>query len=636
LSVSEVKINDITIEDSTNTLTAVINWEVNDSVDKKGIQEKYGIILCNKESYLDLIGDLNTGYSCTIKRGPTLGIEYTKINGSITNISEEGDIIRIVVRNEWWNLTKKEVTKSYDANIDDEAGELSAIWLDLVQNDGGITASAVSSGTGADEIRQKWPIKDEKISDMCDEIVSLLNWVQYYDDDAQTAYLEPEGTTSYPTDLEVGVNVTNVPRWDDDYEAAINIIKVTGAIRREGRTELFSGDGTTDTFTLLYEPKDTEIYVDSVLQVRGVENAADSFDYEVDEQNKKIEFQSGSVPASGTDNIEIFYTRNVPQAVIARSQDSIDKLNFESQNTYNFDDIRTVADAKLKANKLLSAFAFGFTNTRIETTEIEGLSAGQLVHIIDGVNNRNEYLTVKEAVYRYPSAVDSLTLGNKRFKTTQVLNDFKTRIKRLEQKDITLDEFLQQLVYALLSFKLKVRYHKTLTRDTTPDGIWGLGFSDGAGNRVNWGVTGATWQGSYTNSKVTVSDIPGGLLFGERLYDEKFNDSGTATWDTSNKRIDFTAGQTQIIGPLSLGFTPANYLVTTGTETGTILIEISGDGKVTWETVSKNNTTIFNSADSTGVYIRLTENNSSTARIENTFDENGDYERDAISVLLSE
>jgi len=646
---TQVLINDIDIGDNGNDDTdALVSYDINDSIDDYGIQEKYASINVDYEKYLALIGNFNTGLSCVIKRGDITRTDYTLFHGFITNIEKDSGMVEITARNDFWKTTRIEMTYSYDYNIDDQAGELSAIWEDVVGIYGGLTTSAVASGTAMNLIRRKWPISNKKISDISDEIVKLLGWVQYYKDSDQTVYLEPEGTTAYGTNLVVGENIVNNPVWDDDYESALNVIKVVGSSRRDWSVQTFSGDSSETDFTLIYTPKDTEIYIGSVLQVRGIEGAAVDFDYTVDEQNKKIIFETA--PATGTDNITINYSRDVPQAAIARSQDSIDEIGFVSQQTYYIDDLRDMEDIKQKANAILSAFAFGFTNTELEIIDINDLYVGMQITAVDNLSNRTEILTVKEVHYRYPEDTDFIGVGNKRFRITQILNDFKKRLEKLEQQSIASDEFLQHMFDSLRNYLTERRYAKMDIKNIAGDvGIYGHGTFGKYGTaeygavtsggfvlgHTTFGILGTSKIGSGATSPVNISIVQGNNEYKEFLYDTDFKDAtSTATWNTTTKELTFTSGQIALTDCIDKGTIKDYFTLTLGSSTGSFTIEISGDNKSTWQTVTPLTRTAFTSNDGTGIYLRITENDSSTGTIKNTYLTNGRYNQPAIKVKL--
>ncbi|MQB02340.1 MAG: hypothetical protein GEU78_19295, partial [Actinobacteria bacterium] len=93
----------------------------------------------------------------------------------------------------------------------------------------------------------------------------------------------------------------------------------------------FSGDGSTDLFTITFDFQEN---VDVVVTVDGVVQVEDT-DYTI--SGTTLTFLAGSIPASGTDNIEIRRsTTTVPRVDFANSgiitEAKLDRQNL--QNSY--------------------------------------------------------------------------------------------------------------------------------------------------------------------------------------------------------------------------------------------------------------------------------------------------------------
>ena len=494
--------------------------------------------------------------------------------------------------------------------------------------------------SGETDTLDEYICNDDFIRERGITLARVLNWQIYWDDVNETVNLEPEGTTSYANNLTVGSNVSNLPKWKKDISPMINFFKIKGATRRDWKEETFDGDASTATFTLAETPKDTEVFVDSgageVLQVRGVTNSTETFDYEVNEEQNSITFQSSSIPPSDTGNIRVRYSADVPIPVIVRNQSSIDSFR-QQDGQREFEDIRNINDAIARGRNIINRLGTPFTSTTLQTIGEFGLKVGMKVRVIDVQQDRDLELTVQRITYQYPEGFDIVEVGDKDFKLRDLISNINTRVRELEKKAISNSQIINQVFDFVRTYTMKRRYFKKQTQDVSMDGAWDVGFGDGISqNTLAWDAGGAIWQENFTNSPVDSVIIPGNMTYEELFYDEEFNDSGNATWDASNERIDFTSGQNRVLGPFLLGVTPTAYTITTGTITGSLLVEVSADGKNNWETVSTGIRTSFALADATGVYIRLTENAASTARIESTYDDAGRLSQAGVRCILEE
>lgn len=607
----------------------VVGWKVFKS--KDGPEDNRADITLSSTVFGSVSG-FKVNMTLKVYKGEDASSLVKVFSGKIYKFDYSGGIVEVVGRDDFWSLQTTLISKSYDKNIDTEAGVISAIAEDLITTQGGLAASVTASGTVF--TLDKFIANDDEIRERIYTCANILDWQVYWDDANEQVVFEPRGATLFSTDLTVGTNVQNIPRWDTDKSAMINKIKVKGAIRRDTPTESFNGDGAEDTFTVVSTPKDTEVTVDSVLQVRGVSNSTTSFDYIVDEDQQTIVFESGSIPGVGVANVVIKYTTDIPIPVIVKNTDSIDQFGLQETSQY-FDDVKTVDDAVIRARNIINRLGVPFTKTSLQTIGVFTLKIGNAVNVIDTTQNKDVTLIVQNITYQYPEGFDIVNVGDKEFKLFDFISNTAQRIKELEKKELTNQGIFNQVLDFKRQFFLQRRYLKFQKLDTTGDGAWGQGFGDGSSvNNLAWLGTNALWQASFTNSAVDTAIIQGRNTYEELFYDEDFNDSGDATWSTANKRIDFTSGQNRVLGPISLGATHTFYNISTGTITGSLLIEVSADGKGTWETVTTGIRTAIASADTTGFYIRLTENNTSTARIESNINADGEIDVPGIKCVL--
>ena len=585
---------------------------------RRGIDGDLATITVEKS--LLSINTITAGMSVVIRAG-TVTADTVRFRGLITSIelNEEGDI-DIVCHNNLYRLKYLLFSKSYDINIDPEAGEISAIAEDII-TDGGLTASSVATGTDPGDIVVRKFISERK--SRFDKLVVLAEQVNYnLFEDYQNNWIrfEPVGSNTFATNQVVGTNVYNVPDWQVDIMSMRNRVYVDGANEEDTREESFNGNGSKVTFQLTDTPETLEVTVGGVLQVLGVEGGSTTFDYTVDKDLKTITFESGSIPPSGTNNVVIKYTTLIPYTSVAQDDSSFDTYNIWKEENYNFDDIRTVEDADTRAAAILEQISRERVGTYLET-EAYDIKAGMLVSVEDQNNTQyNGTYVVEEVVLQYPSPVVGIKIGTEVNDINELMMSYNDRLNILEgRRDLT-NEILRQIFIQNYDTRHRMHYVKIGKYDvtTSDDLVWD------DNNNGTWAddaeTVGNDWADDTEDTFSEDFIIQGHNKYNEFVHDEDFHDSvnSTATFNTSTKTISFTAGQVWQSLPISKGFTPTSFTMLLGVTTGTLLVEISADGGSTFQTVTNfNQSTLFDSADNNGVIIRITENNSSTASITN-------------------
>ena len=121
--------------------------------------------------------------------------------------------------------------------------------------------------------------------------------------------------------------------------------------------------------------------------------------------------------------------------------------------------------------------------------------------------------------------------------------------------------------------------------------------------------------GDYRDSWVIQRVVQGEGIYREWFYDDVFKDSSTtATWDTTNHQVSFTAGQTAISTSIYLNNETINQITMTAEYTGTLSFYASADGGSNWESVTLGELHIFTHTG-TDLRWKVTESGSSTATL---------------------
>ncbi len=564
--------------------------------------------------------------------------EETIFRGSLVSFKDDNVYLEITAYSKEWELGKITATTTFDKDIDSEAGKISAIAETLITDFTDFTAyNFVDSGTTM--VIDRFILNQDIIGERINKLREALNWQFYYDMNNDGFVFEPIGTTELGTTLQTGINILNKVVFDYDKEDMVNRLTIIGGSQEIETTEsgqigVTTGYNTTDV-TLTFSPVSVKVFADAgnpatTLRAGGIENSSDDFDYIVDTQNNKIVWSDTYTPG-GADFVEIRYSYQAPIKVTGQDDDSVDTHNIrEGVETYK--DIVTVADAIERLNERLAELVKIEKRADVMISGILGLKAGSQVEIIDTSISVDEVLVIDKVIYQFPEPYDKVELGIEKINQRDYMNNVNDRIRRLERESARNQDVIAQVVSKNRDIKPGRRYAAMETKSITDDTIliWDHP-TQGNWDEENWG---GDAFGSATTSKL----VQGKMTYDEYGYDTDFHDSvnSTATFDTTNQRIDFTSGQVWYSEAIDIGTTLSAITVTLGTLTGTVKIEVSGDGKGTWEEVTSGVRAIFASNDGTGTYIRITEDAATTARIENTFDDFGDYTASIVRGFMEE
>lgn len=583
---TEVKIDGIDIKAAGH----LIKWKV---------PETFGNHITNCEimvsaSILDTIPDLENGMTITIKRGLLSATDKFIFDGEIDEFLPQAPFIKILGKNRLVDLLRGEITKSYDKDIDPEAGVGSEIFKDMVNTFTDLDADSSSVvSTGTTNVITKF------ICNLVDPFQRILVLADIYDylvawnADTQRVRFEPLGfvdKTSEP--LEVGVNVSKKLKWQIDKTQLVNDLTVQGAVQETQVVQLFDGNGSQTVFVLPSVPIVVRVEVDSgagfVEVVLGVPDSTGAFDYSVDKETKEIRFEAGSAPPGGTDNVRATFTTPKPVPVRVKNSVSIGKFKTH-RTTRHFPDVQTVADARRRGEQFVNKWGTPFTRVPVPVLSSKTfVRPGELRRVIDSQNKRDEDLVVTQVVYMWPDTDDLCHLGDREYKTQEWETKTSERIKRLEEELIKNPELLVNVEAFEYIVRHRQRFFELNHLDITGTSalFWDHPeFGD-------WDAPGQDWGEDDDSDVIVVGQVR--LVWALGQYEEEFFDdlyedpSTTATWDTAAGEVVF--------GPSTFALSKqvyANDEVYTGAEVnftfvGNPTILISSDGGFTFTTLSLN------------------------------------------------
>jgi hypothetical protein len=614
---------------------------------------------------------VTAGLSCVVTRGFTTSTDEIVISGQITQIKPLSNQITVTIKGALYEAVKAAQTKSWDLNIDPEGGVGSEIFKDICDNSGlsytpALTVltdgSIINTGASTASKIVKFIQNDEDDFQKMNELAERYSYTVTYDYDNARVKFEPKGYTIYPVSLNTGVEIPARIQWKENMEQLCNKVKILGAtVYDKVNPAVFAGPDTE--FQLLKTPEDTEVRDTSgtgTLYVRGQKNIGTigtDFDYYVDVEQKKIVF------GAAKNNIWVRYGAQIPMPVVLSDLASINLYGGPTLTPhfkrFTYSDIKDVADAENRGRAILLKYSTPFVeakeipvvNSVIETNG--NIAPGALINIIDSLTAKNVNVFVKIVRKSWPHIYDKITVGDEIWRTEDWQATQMKKINLLfnelnKNQDILIEtkDFARTILYER---RYVIKYKQSIAGDTL---VWGHP-TYGIWNEFKWGnvaqasfilghpsygILGTSQLGSQASSPIAIIIIQGKMTYKEYMYDTVFHDAvnSTATFSTVTNDISFTAGQVWYSDVIDLGATLSFVTLTMGTVVGTLKYEISSDNKATWQEISNTVRTAVTTSDGTGTYLRITENATAVATIDNTLDTTGYRTAPGIKLLMEE
>jgi len=521
---------------------------------------------------------LKYGYELLIKRGIESSDEQFIFKGDVTNIKIDEGTITCNVRPPPWKLQNQTITEVFGPSSI-EAGVITEMWKSVAAGEN--ETINVSATANPDlPLLTYFLCEGETRWNRAQKLRKLIKYQSFYKPSTDTYYLEPEGNTAYPLTLEVGKAIMNVPKWVFDEESVINDVKINGAVADARYEEIFNGNGAEDTFTLSWIPKDTEVYVGSKttanLQVFGVVDSTDTYNYYVDNEEKEVIFLSGSIPGAGTDNVIINYSYNQPRPVRIKDNTSIGAFGLR-QTEVSFSETISVADATIQAQTIVDVSAYPAKSTTIQTILIQEIFPGYKVSIVDSINNINGDFTVNKVIYQYTAGYDVLEIGDRVYKQSDLVYDIIENIYELNKKGQNQN---QQLVTEINNNKVDVYTHITnelYTAEPEDDVLYWDSEEQGEWDNFEWGD-------DDDEDRTLIKRLYSNNTFYDDFSSTQYSDTvnTTATIDTTDKQVEFTSGQIYRSDQVVVGGGSVESIVATWTVTGTVKVEFSNNDGESW------------------------------------------------------
>ena len=595
--------------DSVDASSFLINYDLNPSSEAS---VKSISIEMNSGVYASIpnLQTIPNNLTVVVQRGVSVATEQTIFQGKVVERQTVGNRVILKCNDNLFEAVKKNITKTFDKNVDTEAGKISEIFITLATT-AGLTADSTSvTDSGTAILLDKFICNNVDIMDRMDILGEILDWQFFYNSSDNKTYFQPQGTRAGTDTLTVGTNVVNRPVWKRDGTKVVKKAVLFGGPIETQTQESFDGDTSETEFTLAKIPTSTKIVVDGTLQAGGIESQSIStVDYFVravtltgtNKSVGQIKFSSGSVPGSGTNNIVVDYSFTSP-IVINASNPVSEGLEIRLDKP----DLITVEDCRQFLSKFMNRHQEDFLSTTLAVTNVTDLEVGQSVTVIDSNENINNAFIITKIRKRFPYAFDEVTVDNQPLETENWEISIEDRIRRIEERLLQEETLVIFDRPANRTLKVGREWAKKQKKDITGDElIWG---------NVRQGIWGTNeWAASTSGSVVLVKLQQGADIYVEDFLNTDFDSGGSATWGSTGS-VTFTAGQVAQSTSADFGNGTITQVRLISTEvSGTFLYEVTADG-TNWETTTSDTLHIFTNTG-TDLRWRATENGASTGEI---------------------
>lgn len=440
------------------------------------------------------------GKTILITEGLVSATERYIFRGYIRGVNNKTVTIELDCKNKLQRLEDREVTASFDRDIDTEAGVISEIALTLITAEefGGLNAnSSTVQDSGSELTIKQFICNADTVLERLNVLADVIGYQLYYKASDDLVYFEEIGRTTSDVVLRFNLtgttNILDIPKYDEDASSIVTRVNVNGAKQLQTFTESFNGDGSTTQFSLTYTPtENTKVTVGSSVKTRyQLDGVSSSGDYYVDVVNNRIIFNTA--PSSGTNNVVVEYTTLRPTQVQEVNEDAeTEYLDGDYvEQTFTFTDLQSVDDARNRAKALLDTLSAPLRSLIVKVSKSVGaVYPGERVRVIDDVNGIDEYFIVRSVERKYPDPYDEISLGDDRLYKKPTLSDVNERLLKLEKEILQNTGILVQTRRSEKTLTIDLMQSDVYTESTTGTiwgtGLWGSGVwnVNGFGERV--------------------------------------------------------------------------------------------------------------------------------------------------------
>ncbi len=507
-----VKINNVDVG------TVLFSWDQNPVL---GTKVKSIAIELHRNVY-DLVPELETaptGLTVTVQRGAAAATEEFVFQGTVIQRNTVGSRVIIKCNDKLYLAVQKNITKTFNKNIDTEAGKISEIFKTLATTAGLTTSSASVQDSGTVILLDTFICNNADVFERMERLAELLDWQFYYKPSDDLVYFEPKGTRSGTDTLEVGINVLNRPLWKADGDKIVKTLKFFGGPVQTQTTNSFTASAAQTEFTLSEIATNVRVTVDGTEQLGGLEGQSTNADYFLDAPNKLITWDSAF---SGGEAVVIEVSFLSPLTVTA---DNI--ISSGSEVRLDKEDITNVTDGENYVTTYMERHAQEFKSTSLSTTNTQDLEVGQTQLVIDSNEGINSTFIITRIRKRFPYAFDEVGVSNEPLQIEEWTISVEDRIKRIEEKLAQEETLVIFIKSGKRTIKIGREYTKFEKRDISGTTLIWDNLTFGTWDSQLWGET-------LPGTDVLQQLIQGGGVYIEDFLDDDFKDSGTTTGSWSN------------------------------------------------------------------------------------------------------
>ena len=524
--------------DVSSVLVGPIGWDLNPLL----AQTIKSIDISLTRNVYNLVPDLQTspgGISVVVQRGVTVATEQTVFQGEVITRDTLGGRVILNCNGKFYEAVKENVTKTFDSNVDTEAGKISEIFKTLINDFTDLTADDTSvTDSGTTIILKKFICNNADVFERCQRLMELLDWQMFYDPMEDKVFAQPKGSRAGTDTLTIGTNVTNRPRWKRDSKKVVKKTKLFGGPIETETQETFTAIASQTDFELAKIPISSKVTVDGVLQTGGIEGQETGADYFVETVTKSatdrnvgnIKFQ---VAMTGGESVVVDYSFASPIAI--NGEGAAKGLSIRLDRP----DITTVDDAREYLSKYLLRHSTDFLSTTLTVTNVTNLETGQSVRVVDVNEGIDEYFIITRVIKRFPYSFDEVQVDTEPLEIENWQISAEDRIRRIEEKLLQEETLVIFLKTGSRTLKLGREFFKKETRDIRDGGgeySWIWGHPDAA-------VWGTNLFGDRRQAAVLKFLGQGADTYLEDFLNTDFRAAATtATWGSTGSAT-FTSGQ---------------------------------------------------------------------------------------------
>lgn len=262
---------------------------------------------------------------------------------------------------------------------------------DLIYNSlqGDITdTSLVAGGPSIDSFTVDYPTVQEALQAVC----NLTGYEYYVQPDGKLAFFSPSSNAA-PFSITTGANVIKLTTRETREDFCNSARAKVAESLRDPETQTFTGDGSTQSFTLDYAVAEAPtVFVGGVANTVGIFGVDTAKDWYWSNGSSEIRQEPGDTPISGATDIAVTYigiqsiivasdnTASISARAAAESNSGIYQKLIQITQRVSTKDAQAIVDAYVDRHSELSTVLLIETDMRLEPSVLQ-IEPGQLLSV---------------------------------------------------------------------------------------------------------------------------------------------------------------------------------------------------------------------------------------------------------------